>query len=317
MERIDQVVDRLGKSRDDLSARVAAFDATLQTRSPNRSCTAAARCRTLRLAGCLASARRSHKLSDQHLWKSERDGLSTRGVDRQADELRLARAGLDGLKADEAAAERELETVPQNARRPVEEVHAEIAQAKVAEHSIEQSAKAATAELHRLDSRRRERQSLMDESLRLDRDYARHAKLAELLSRDRLQGTLIRRAERQIVEQANIILDRLSDGQLYLQIRGGSEPENALDLESINRASAGSTIPVAFLSGSQRFQFAVSLALGIGRYACGQHRPIESVIIDEGFGCLDRNGRQAMIQELQHLRGFLKRILLVSHQEEF
>jgi DNA repair exonuclease SbcCD ATPase subunit len=41
------------------------------------------------------------------------------------------------------------------------------------------------------------------------------------------------------------------------------------------------------------------------------------VIIDEGFGCLDRHGRQVMIQELHNLRGQLRCILLVSHQEEF
>jgi len=93
--------------------------------------------------------------------------------------------------------------------------------------------------------------------------------------------------------------------------------EVALDMEVINRATSESPIPVAFLSGSQRFRVAVSLALGIGRFACGEHRPIESVIIDEGFGCLDREGRQVMIQELHNLRDFLKRILLVSHQEEF
>src|SRR5207248_3776877 len=76
-------------------------------------------------------------------------------------------------------------------------------------------------------------------------------------------------------------------------------------------------INVAFLSGSQKFRVAVSLALGIGQYASRQHRPIESVIIDEGFGCLDKEGRQVMVQELQNLRGHLQCILLVSHQEEF
>ena len=74
---------------------------------------------------------------------------------------------------------------------------------------------------------------------------------------------------------------------------------------------------MAFLSGSQKFRVAVSLALGIGQYASRQHRPIESVIIDEGFGCLDSQGRQVMIQELQNLRGHMRCILLVSHQEEF
>ena len=74
---------------------------------------------------------------------------------------------------------------------------------------------------------------------------------------------------------------------------------------------------MSFLSGSQKFRVAVSLALGIGQYASRQHRPIESVIIDEGFGCLDRQGRQVMIQELQNLRDQMRCILLVSHQEEF
>jgi exonuclease SbcC len=154
----------------------------------------------------------------------------------------------------------------------------------------------------------------------VDRDHTRHTLLAQLLGRDRLQLYLVRQAERQIVDHANAVLDRLSGGQLYLRLRGGEEgeePDKALELEAYNRTTGGQAINVAFLSGSQRFRVAVSLALGIGQYASRQHRPIESVIIDEGFGCLDRNGRQVMIQELQNLRGHLHCILLVSHQEEF
>jgi DNA repair exonuclease SbcCD ATPase subunit len=132
---------------------------------------------------------------------------------------------------------------------------------------------------------------------------------------------LVRQAERQIVDHANAVLDRLSGGQLYLRLCGGEDgeagSENALELEAYNRTTGGQPINVAFLSGSQRFRVAVGLALGIGQYASRQHRPIESVIIDEGFGCLDSQGRQVMIQELQNLRGQLHCILLVSHQEEF
>ena len=76
-------------------------------------------------------------------------------------------------------------------------------------------------------------------------------------------------------------------------------------------------VPVPNLSGSQRFRVAVSLALGIGQYARGRHRTIESVIIDEGFGGLDRDARRDMIGKLNDLRGRLARIVLVSHQEEF
>ena len=41
------------------------------------------------------------------------------------------------------------------------------------------------------------------------------------------------------------------------------------------------------------------------------------MIIDEGFGSLDKDGRDDMIQELHLLSQHLKRIILVSHQDEF
>jgi DNA repair exonuclease SbcCD ATPase subunit len=93
--------------------------------------------------------------------------------------------------------------------------------------------------------------------------------------------------------------------------------ERALEMEAYVRSAGDAPVGVPFLSGSQRFRVAVSLALGIGRFASRSHRPIESVIIDEGFGCLDRQGRQVMIHELQNLREHMRCILLVSHQEEF
>ena len=154
----------------------------------------------------------------------------------------------------------------------------------------------------------------------MDAELNRFKLLTELLGRDRLQRHLVRQAERQIVEFANAVLDRLSGGQLFLKLVGGSDgagTDRALDMECANRVTGGAPINVTFLSGSQRFRVAVSLALAIGQYASRLHRPIESVIIDEGFGCLDRQGRQVMIQELQNLRGHLNCILLVSHQEEF
>ncbi len=46
-------------------------------------------------------------------------------------------------------------------------------------------------------------------------------------------------------------------------------------------------------------------------------RPVESVIIDEGFGSLDRDGLRAAADELNRLRQHLRRIVVVSHQEEF
>jgi DNA repair exonuclease SbcCD ATPase subunit len=144
-----------------------------------------------------------------------------------------------------------------------------------------------------------------------------HKKLDELLGQTKLQRELVRDAEEQIIAFANETLQRLSDGELALEEDTAPESTRAFDLRV--RPVGGEPIGVAFLSGSQRFRVAVSVALAVGRFASGRARPLEGVIIDEGFGSLDRDGLRVMAEEIKRLQraNALKRVILVSHQPEF
>src|SRR5262245_49108025 len=211
----------------------------------------------------------------------------------------------------------ERDRFPTEARVAVADVQKTLAEARQARSAFENAVKEQDRQRAVLEQRKKQREDVDRQLKELEAELNRYKKLAELLGRERLQRHLVRRAERQVIDYANAVLDRLSGGQLYLQLREDDSENQALQLEVYNRLTASDPIHVAFLSGSQKFRVAVALALGLGQYASRQHRPIESVIIDEGFGCLDRHGRQVMIQELQNLRGQLRCILLVSHQEEF
>ena len=258
--------------------------------------------------------------AEQSRWKGEHDQLVTDRIEAKYDDLAKVRAERDNLKQDIDTVTAQADAIPEEARRAPDDVRKELAAAK-------QTAKSKAGDLqeareHRaiLDRHRDQRRFLAENLKAKDQELKGSKLLAELLGKDRLQLHLLRTAEKQIVSHANAILDRLSGGQLFMKLapgKDGAGADTALDLEAYNRQTGGAPINVTFLSGSQRFRIAVSLALAIGQYASKQHRPIESVIIDEGFGCLDRNGRQVMIQELQNLRGHLECILLVSHQEEF
>src|SRR5439155_4857291 len=108
-----------------------------------------------------------------------------------------------------------------------------------------------------LEQQHEQRQELQREYLKADEELNQAKILAELLGRDRLQLHLVRQAERQVIDHANAVLDRLSGGQLYLKLAGeagadGANPK-ALELEAHNRTVAGKPINVAFLSGSQKF----------------------------------------------------------------
>ena len=259
-------------------------------------------------------------LTEHHAWKTELDSLHSKDTEANFQRLERARNTLDTIRGEVANIDDEAAEFPEDARLSPEQVKEELVAVRRLLETAMRELHAEQRSLAVLEGHREQRAKLSDQTKSTDAEHTRYKLIAELLGRDRLQRHLVRTAERQIVDCANGVLDRLSSGQLFLKLVGSDDStggDRSLELEAINRVAGSSPINVMFLSGSQKFRVAVSLALGIGQYASKQHRPIESVIIDEGFGCLDRQGRQVMIQELQNLRGHLKCILLVSHQEEF
>jgi DNA repair exonuclease SbcCD ATPase subunit len=318
---VHEELERLTTDRQMIEGELAVIAAESQSQEVTRKhCRQLLDASTAALPASWRPQAETARLTELHGWTTERDKLVERAVEAKARELQQARAGIEPLRQAKDELDRELAAFPEEARRPLDEVRESLVAARRRGDESEEAVRLAGQAKALLDDRRRRRAELHELTLQVDRDHTHAKMLAELLSRERLQLHLVRLAERQIVDQANSVLDRLSGGQLYLRTRpaeAGQETDKALELEAYNRMTGGSAINVSFLSGSQRFRVAVSLALGIGQFASRAHRPIESVIIDEGFGCLDRNGRQVMIQELQNLREHLRCILLVSHQEEF
>jgi DNA repair exonuclease SbcCD ATPase subunit len=256
-------------------------------------------------------------------WKMELNDLAQRGVVEAYDQLTDARCGLSAIEERLKELQNDIDRVPHVARQQPDVVDSQLERARLDRDQHETARQHAQTRHGELQSSRHRRQEL-ECSLRQSDRQLRHLKLlCDLLGKKRLQLYLVRQTERKIVECANHILERLSAGDLHLQLRGGDADDGeeftdqALDLVAVHRATGGGEpIAVAFLSGSQRFRVAVSLALAIGQVA-GNHRCGECVIIDEGFGSLDREGQEVMIQELQRLQGIMKRIILVSHQESF
>jgi DNA repair exonuclease SbcCD ATPase subunit len=135
------------------------------------------------------------------------------------------------------------------------------------------------------------------------------------------QATALVRMHADRLQRAEVeALTGLSQGRLRLELRPGKDGEDAaqkaLDLLVYNRETGEQPTLLAAASGSQKFRIALSLALAIGRYLARETRRVESVIIDEGFGCLDRANREEAVTVLRDLGGHLARVILVSHQEE-
>ena len=314
-ERLRREIEELQRQRAERQARLTASEST------RNHCQQAVAGALKALPEAWRTRAESAGLAGLHEWSNEKEQLQQGSVEALARGLEQARLGMEDLGRQVEGIERECTQVPAEAQRPLAEVQQQLREARQHYEVGDEAFRQAQQEQVKLATRKQQRETLQQQVLETERELKELVLLAQLLGRGRLQLYLVRQAERQIVDHANAVLDRLSGGQLFLRLRGSqdgeSEADEALELEAYNRTTGQQPINVAFLSGSQRFRVAVCLALGIGQYASRQYRPIESVIIDEGFGCLDCQGRQVMIQELQNLRGQLHCILLVSHQEEF
>jgi exonuclease SbcC len=322
VKEADREIDHLGRDREQSQMSLVETEGHVKRQQVVREHAQQTLAKALKLlpAAWRAQAEKAG-MRDFMALEKEKGELESSGVEERGKSLQQARANLDVLRQDRESLEAQQENFPPEARQDPASLKVLLTAARQADRACDEELRQAGQQRALLDSRLQQRQQIEAEYLDTEGEHATQKALAELLGKDRLQLYLVRQAERQVVEYANAVLDRLSGGQLYLKLSGEADGEGssakALELEAYNRATGERPINVAFLSGSQKFRVAVSLALGIGQYASRQHRPIESVIIDEGFGCLDSQGRQVMIQELQNLRGQMRCILLVSHQEEF
>jgi DNA repair protein SbcC/Rad50 len=124
----------------------------------------------------------------------------------------------------------------------------------------------------------------------------------------------------QIVQLANLRLNKLSNGQFYLirseRVEKNSRP-SGLGLD-VYDAYTGQTRDVKSLSGGEKFNASLCLALGmsdvIQSYQGGVS--IDTMFIDEGFGSLDEEALNKAMDALIDLQKTGRMIGVISHVNE-
>jgi exonuclease SbcC len=214
--------------------------------------------------------------------------------------------------------EQQMKQLPKEAHRPALELQKQLEDCKQLFNQIDKEHMDANQRHVSLIEQQRQYAKYSTQAAAAEKVLTLHQKLDELLGKDGLQRDLVRSAERNQAESASQTLKNLTNGELTLELNTSDDKDAAFDLV-VRQQNHSHDIGVNYLSGSQKFRVSVAIALAIGKYASGRNRPLESVIIDEGFGSLDRDGLATMADELITLQknAALKRIILVSHQEDF
>ena len=151
---------------------------------------------------------------------------------------------------------------------------------------------------------------------------ARLKLLEKAFSKDGVPSLLIEQALPEIEAQANEILDRLSAGSMSVRFstqrdyKDKSREDKKETLDILISDSAGMREYELFSGGEAfRVNFAIRLALSrvLSQRAGARLR---TLVIDEGFGSQDADGRQRLVEAINLVRPDFAKVLVITHLEE-
>ena len=122
-----------------------------------------------------------------------------------------------------------------------------------------------------------------------------------------------------MLAQANVRLDTMTGGRYALELNreytDGRKPWG-LDL-SVLDAETGQSRPATTLSGGETFMAALSLALGLADVvSAGSNYSIGALFVDEGFGSLDGDALDTVVEVLRSLQDGGRMVGVISHVQE-
>lgn len=173
---------------------------------------------------------------------------------------------------------------------------------------------------------------LKDLKKRAQKLQAERAEKADLVSRykilerafgkDGIPALLIEQALPQIEERANQILYRLSNGNMSLrfntQVRyKDARRQDLRETLEIQISDANGNRDYELFSGGEAFRINFAIRLAISELLA--HRAgarLQTLVIDEGFGSQDAQGRQQLIEAINRVRDQFAKILVITHLDE-
>ncbi len=155
----------------------------------------------------------------------------------------------------------------------------------------------------------------------LTQQIGRLKQLERAFSKDGIPALLIEQALPEIEEQANMMLDRLSNGSMSVNFvtqrgykdRAREDKKETLDI-LINDATGSREYEM--FSGGEAFRVNFAIRLALSRVLAQRAgAKLQLLVIDEGFGSQDADGIQRLTEAINLVRQDFSKILVITHLE--
>jgi exonuclease SbcC len=175
----------------------------------------------------------------------------------------------------------------------------------------------------RLENAKKAELRLEENRLKLqaeEQQRQRFETLANAFSNRGIQAMLINEYALPALEhEANRLLARMTDNQLYLSFKTNhlTKQGRTQEVLEIEVSDAVGTRPLEAFSGGESFRISFALRIALSKLLAHRagHR-LETLIIDEGFGTQDAQGRERLVEAINSISDEFRTILVITHVNE-
>lgn len=139
----------------------------------------------------------------------------------------------------------------------------------------------------------------------------RKGRLFEVLGRDELRTFVLSLVEEGLIHQTNDELQKLCQGR-YEIVHQSRRMKLTPEFYIMDKFREGSLRKVSTLSGGETFMVSLAMALGLAEMTRGKAE-IDSLFIDEGFGTLDQESLEDVLDMLKQIQTRGLMVGIISH----
>lgn len=140
---------------------------------------------------------------------------------------------------------------------------------------------------------------------------SRKMRLFEVLGKDELRTFVLSLVEENLIQQTNDELQKLCQGR-YEIVHQTRSLKMTPEFFILDKFREGGKRKVSTLSGGETFMVSLAMALGLAEMTRGQAE-IDSLFIDEGFGTLDQESLEDVLDMLQQIQTRGLMVGIISH----
>ena len=236
-------------------------------------------------------------------------------------EIKNREAEIQSLETDYQSAQANL-AVAEAGSPNLDEAERELFRLREAENKTRSELGGAQQRVDVLEVQRDRRVAFDKECEDLQKQIARHRTLERAFGKDGVPALLIEQALPQIEDKANELLDRLSDGQMSIRFATQTEykdkrRDDLRETLDIQISDAAGIRNYEMYSGGEAFRVNFAIRLALSKIlAQRKGARLQTLVIDEGFGSQDTQGRQRLIEAINLVKHDFAKILVITHLDE-